>query len=94
MNDAFQALDPAIEVMFDNVQETLPPLLHVVCLDQLHGHHGDDGLSVEQWCNGADQRQPAAVDLYSTRARDEDLGRVQRHRNEGDEQPVRLEENL
>ena len=32
VNDAFQALVPPIEVMFDNVQETPPALPYVVCL--------------------------------------------------------------
>ena len=45
MNDAFGALVPPIEVMFDNVQETPPALPYVVCLDLVHRHHGDDGLS-------------------------------------------------
>ena len=35
VNDAFQALVPPIEVMFDNVQETPPALPYVVCLDRL-----------------------------------------------------------
>ena len=32
VNDAFQALVPPIEVMYDNVQETPPALPYVVCL--------------------------------------------------------------
>ena len=32
VNDAFQALEPPLEVCFDNVQETPPALPHVVCL--------------------------------------------------------------
>ena len=32
VNDAFQALVPPIDVMFDNVQETPPALPYVVCL--------------------------------------------------------------
>ena len=32
VNDAFQALSPAVPVCFDNVQETPPPLPYVVCL--------------------------------------------------------------
>lgn len=32
VNTAFQNLSPAIEVMFDNVQETPPALPYVVCL--------------------------------------------------------------
>ena len=32
VNDAFQALVPSIEVMFDNVQETPPAVPYVVCL--------------------------------------------------------------
>ena len=32
VNDAFQALVPPIEVMFDNVQETPPAVPYVVCL--------------------------------------------------------------
>lgn len=32
VNDAFQALVPPIEVVFDNVQETPPALPYVVCL--------------------------------------------------------------
>ena len=32
VNTAFQALSPAIEVVFDNVQETPPALPYVVCL--------------------------------------------------------------
>jgi len=32
VNDAFQALVPPIEVMFDNVQETPPALPYVVCI--------------------------------------------------------------
>ena len=32
VNDAFQALSPAVPVMFDNVQETPPALPYVVCL--------------------------------------------------------------
>ena len=32
VNDAFQALSPAVEVCFDNVRETPPALPYVVCL--------------------------------------------------------------
>ena len=32
VNDAFQALTPAVPVVFDNVQETPPALPYVVCL--------------------------------------------------------------
>ena len=32
VNDAFQALSPALPVVFDNVQETQPALPYVVCL--------------------------------------------------------------
>ena len=32
VNDAYQALSPAVSVMFDNVQETPPALPYVVCL--------------------------------------------------------------
>ena len=32
VNDAFQALTPSVPVVFDNVQETPPPLPYVVCL--------------------------------------------------------------
>ena len=39
VNNAFQAIVPAVPVVFDNVQETPPDLPYVVCLDQLHRHH-------------------------------------------------------
>jgi hypothetical protein len=32
VNDAFQALTPAVPVVFDNVQETPPALPYVICL--------------------------------------------------------------
>ena len=32
VNDAYQALSPAVPVVFDNVQETPPDLPYVVCL--------------------------------------------------------------
>ena len=32
VNDAFQALTPPVQVVFDNVQETPPPLPYVACL--------------------------------------------------------------
>lgn len=32
VNDAYQALSPAVSVVFDNVQETPPALPYVVCL--------------------------------------------------------------
>ena len=32
VNDAFQALSPPVSVVFDNVQETPPPLPYVICL--------------------------------------------------------------
>ena len=88
VNNAYQALSPAVPVVFDNVQETPPDLPYVVCLVS----YTETTVTTVCVTDGAMEQLNGnlQLDLCPTRAGNEEAGGIRRRGDEGDEWPLRL----